>query len=402
MTDHDFEKKWNEMIDEQAPQLWNRIEMRLNALEQEEQIKAAQESPAQQEPQQPGFFKKLKQFMFGGGSLRTAASLTCIAIVCVAVGGGLFRPMGMGSSGTAFYSAAKSAAEYDSAPLTGAAGSYDRMEAAEEAAIEDNGYDAEMKAETPAVQNVSGSTAQASEGESSRKLIRNISIDAETTEFDDLIETVKAQTSQAGGYIESSNISGNSYTGSYNRLRNAYMTLRIPTGKTDAFLETLSGEVNIISRSEDLKDVTLQYVDMESHMKALRAEEEQLLKLMEKAETTDDLILIQSELTDVRYRIESYQSQLNTYDNLIDYDTINLVIDEVKQESPTSEPTVLQRIRNGLANNTVSVVTGIGEFIIWMITMIPVFVVLFVVILAIVSLIRMLGRRRRNRKNRKA
>ena len=74
MTDHDFEKKWNEMIDEQAPQLWDRIEMRLNALEQEG-LMGTQEIQVQQETQQPGFFKKLKQFMFGGGSLRTAASL---------------------------------------------------------------------------------------------------------------------------------------------------------------------------------------------------------------------------------------------------------------------------------------------------------------------------------------
>ena len=400
MTDHDFEKKWNEMIDEQAPQLWDRIEMRLNALEQEG-LMGTQEIQVQQETQQPGFFKKLKQFMFGGGSLRTAASLTCIAIVCVAVGGGLFRPMGMGSS--AAVSSSKSAANYDSAPLTGGTGSYDRMEAAEEAAAAmEDGYEVEAKAETSAAQSASGTTAQAAEGQSSRKLIRNISIDAETMDFDNLMETVKTQTSQAGGYIESSNISGNSYTGYSNRLRYAYLTLRIPTGKTDAFLETLSGEANIINRSEDLKDVTLQYVDMESHMKALRTEEEQLLKLMEKADTTEDLILIQSELTDVRYRIESFQSQLNTYDNLIDYDTVNLAINEVKQESPTSEPTILQRIRNGLANNTVSVVTGIGDIIIWLITMIPVFVVLFVVILAIVSLIRRLGRRRKNRKNRTA
>ena len=400
MTDHDFEKKWNEMIDEQAPQLWDRIEMRLNVLEQEQAGETGKISVHQETTQQPGFFQKLKQFMFGGGSLRTAVSLTCIAIVCVAVGGGLFRPIGMGSS--AALSSAKGAAAYESAPLTGGTGSYDRMEPAEDAAMEENGYDVEMKAETSAAQNASGSTAQVPEDAGSRKLIRNISVDAETMDFDNLIETVKAQTSQAGGYIESSNVSGSSYAGSYNRLRSAYLTLRIPTGKTDAFLESLGSEANIINRSENLQDVTMQYVDMESHMKALRTEEEQLLKLMEKAETTEELILIQSELTDVRYRIESFQSQLSTYDNLIDYDTINLAIDEVRQESLTGEPTVWQRIRDGLANNTVSVVTGIGEFIIWLITMIPVFVVLFVVILVITSLIRMIRKRHQRRKNRKS
>lgn len=395
MTDFDLEKKWNEMIDEQAPQLWDRIEMRLNALEQEQPQTAGREIPAKPEKKerQSGFFQKLKQFMFGGGSLRTAASLTCIAIICVAAAGGLFRQVGMG--GSAVYTAAKSAADYSGAAMAGGTGSYDGMEAAEEAVIDENGYGAEMKAETSAAQSTSGSSAQVPDARSSRKLIRNISINAETMDFDNLLEKVTAQTAQAGGYVESSDISGSSYAGSYNRLRYAYLTLRIPSDKTDAFLETLGGEANITNRSESLKDVTLQYVDMESHIKALRTEEEQLLKLMEKAETTEELIQIQSQLTDVRYMIESYQSQLNTYDNLIDYDTITLSIDEVRQESLTGEPTVLQRIREGLANNTVSVVTGIGEFIIWLITMIPVFIVLFVVILVIVILIRTIRRRRK-------
>ncbi len=400
MTDHEFEKKWNEMIDEQAPDLWNRVEMRLNALEQEE--KQAAPVMKEQPIPQAGFFQKLKQFMFGGGAMRTALSLTCIAIVCTAVGGGLFNNTRMG--GAASKSAAMEPAEYSSAPLANGAGAYDSMEAAEEAAVGEDGMvyspNAEMKAETSAAQSASGSTAQEPEV-SSRKLIRNISLDTETMDFDSLIEKVKAQTSQAGGYVESSNISGSSYAASYNRLRSAYLTLRIPSDKTDAFLEALDGESNIVSRSEDLTDVTLQYVDMERHIKAQRTEEEQLLKLMEKAELTQDLISIQSELTDVRYRIEYCQSQLNTYDNLVDYDTINLSIQEVKQETMTGEPTILDRIREGLANNTVSVVTGIGNFIIWLITMIPVFIVLFIVIFVIVSLIRKIGSRHKNKKDRK-
>ena len=401
MTDHEIEKKWIEMIDEQAPPLWNRVEMRLNAQEQKEFHQAQQIAGQQEAPEKAGFFQKLKQFTFGGSAMRTAASLTCVAIVCTAVGGGLAGNIGLGRSGAK--SAAMGTGSYSSAPLTNGSDNYDRIEAAEEeaAAIVEDGYPAEAKAETSAAQSASGNTAQEPEV-SSRKLIRNISIDAETMDFDSLIEKIKAQTSQAGGYVESSNISGSSYAASYSRLRYAYLTLRIPSDRTDAFLEALDGESNIISRSEGLTDVTLQYVDMESHMKALRMEEEQLLKLMEKADTTEDLIRIQSELTDVRYRIEYCQSQLNTYDNLVDYDTINLSVNEVRQETPTGEPTVLQRIREGLADNTVSVITGIGDFIIWLITMIPVFVVLFVVIFVVVSLIRKLRKARQNKKNRKA
>ena len=393
MTDHEFEKRWNEMIDEQAPELWDRIEMRLAmeaGQEQSADLKQQTVVPKQaEEGEKTGFFRRLKGFFFGGSSLRTAASLTCLAVIVTAIGGGL---SGMGGSAAAkgvLSSPAMEAADYDS------------MVSAKEAAVENGamaGGDEVWSAETSASQ-TSGTSEAAGQvpEQAERKLIRNVSISAETMDFDSLIEKIKTQTSQAGGYIESSSIDGNRYGGSIYSRRSANLTLRIPSDQTDAFLKTLEGESNIINQSENLTDVTLQYVDMESHIKALRTEEEQLLKLMEQAESTDDLIQIQSQLTNVRYQIESWQSQLNTYDNLVDYDTVELYVQEVKQESLTGEPTVWERIRSGLADNTAALLNGIGNLLIWLITMIPVFAVIFAVIFAIIGLMRKVRGRRRNK-----
>jgi hypothetical protein len=344
------------------------------------------------------FWKPLNQarlakgFFFGGSTFRTAASLTCLAVIVTAIGGGLSGIHGMGSSASArgvFTSPAMEAADYDS------------MVSAEEAAMENGAMAGGGEAgEAKSAASYTGDTSQAAgqvPEQSDRKLIRNVTISAETMEFESLIEKIKTQSSQAGGYIENSSIDGNSYGGSIYYRRSANLTLRIPADQTDAFLETLEGESNIINHSEDLTDVTLQYVDTESHIKALRTEEEQLLKLMEKAESTDDLIQIQSQLSNVRYQIESWQSQLNTYDNLVSYDTVSLFIQEVKQESLTGEPTVWERIRSGLAENTASLINGIGNLLIWIITMIPVFAAVFVVILLIVGLVKKLRGRRRSK-----
>ena len=58
-------------------------------------------------------------------------------------------------------------------------------------------------------------------------------------------------------------------------------------------------------KSESTEDVTLQYVDLQSHKKALLAEQESLLSMMEQAESIEDIIAINEQLTDVRYQIES-------------------------------------------------------------------------------------------------
>jgi hypothetical protein len=372
MTDHEIENKWNEMIDAQAPELWQRIESRM------------------EEEKRPGFISKLKQFAFGGGTLRSAAVLTCLCVILIGAAGGLSRGIGMGGTSPS-YATGTWEADAKSNGAEAAAGAYEVGEMAEEAAM-----DGDVPSEASGAS--AGADVQVQEG---RKLIRDVNISAETMEFDALIEKVKSQVSQAGGYLEQSEISGSSYgTSSYNR-RYASLTIRIPSGQTDGFLTMLEGSANIISRSEGMKDVTLQYVDMESHIKALRTEEEQLLKLMENADSTETLIMIQSELTEVRYQIESYQSQLNTFDNLIEYDTVYLYIDEVKQETLTGEPTAWERIRDGFARNLEGAITGIGDLVIWMITMIPYFILLFVVIAVIIAVIRRLLRRRTTKNSKK-
>ena len=145
--------------------------------------------------------------------------------------------------------------------------------------------------------------------------------------------------------MESSYVNGNSYYTENSRY--ASLTLRIPKDKTNDFLGTVGEMANVTSKSENVEDVTLTYTDLKSHVEALQAEQEQLMKLMEQAKTVEDTMSIQSRLTDVRYELESYMSQLKVYDNQVDYDTVNISIQEVKNETPTGELSIGQKMLNG-------------------------------------------------------
>mgnify|MGYP000544403695 CR=1 FL=1 len=48
------------------------------------------------------------------------------------------------------------------------------------------------------------------------------------------------------------------------------------------------------SRSENVQDVTLTYVDLQSHRDALQTEQERLLQLLEQAESIEDIITMNS------------------------------------------------------------------------------------------------------------
>ena len=166
-----------------------------------------------------------------------------------------------------------------------------------------------------------------------QKIIYTYNYTTETKEFDSFYEKVTAKTETLGGYVENSETNG-SVSDGVNRY--AHMTLRIPADKMEQLTSMLDEESNVTYRSRSSENVTLQYADMEIHVKALRTEQETLLRLREKAEKLKDIIALQSQLTQVRYEIESYESQLRMYDNLIDYSTVYLDVYEV--ERTTSAP----------------------------------------------------------------
>lgn len=230
-----------------------------------------------------------------------------------------------------------------------------------------------------------------------RKLIRNVDLAAETEEFDTLLSTIEQKTEKLGGYIEESyTYNGSAYKGRKNR--NANLTIRIPAEKLDAFLSEVAEVSNVISRNDRVTDVTLQYVDMESHKKALVAEQNRLLELLEQAENIEDIIAIEGRLSEVRYQIESMESQLRTMDNQVSYSTVNLSIEEVKQLSPVKEQSIGEKIATGFWKSLTNVGVGILNFGIGIIIGLPYILLWGVILLVAVLIFRAIFKKRAGEK----
>lgn len=252
----------------------------------------------------------------------------------------------------------------------------------QEAWTEDNA--AVMTEETEQITSSSGiDSIQTSE----QKLIKTVSLSMQTREFDTLLENIQTKTAECGGYVESSDVSGLSYynTGGY---RYAWMTLRIPAERLDEFITIVSGLGNVTSKNESVQDVTLQYVDVESHIEALETEQTRLLELMEQAESMEDIIQIESRLSEIRYELQSYESRLRTYDNQVNYSTVSISIDEVDRETVMEEkPGFFGEIRMRLSDNFYDIGQGIRSFAVWFISSLP---YLALVIAAIWLVVRLL------------
>lgn len=252
----------------------------------------------------------------------------------------------------------------------------------------DNGYDYDV-AEEAMVDNSDSSVTVNESAQTNRKLIKTINLTVETLNFTELNTKVEAKVAALGGYIESSSVSGSKEY----RNRYANYTVRIPKANADAFVEMVNEAGNVCSRSESVEDVTLSYVDLESHKKALESEYSRLLELMDQAETIEDIIYIEDRLTNVRYQMESMESQLRTYDNKIDYTTIYLSIDEVKEVTIPEPETVGQRITSGFSESVKDVSEGLVDFFVWFIIHIPQLVIFAIIVVAIIFIRKKLPKR---------
>lgn len=218
--------------------------------------------------------------------------------------------------------------------------------------------------------------------ESERKIIKYRTVELETTEFDEFISEFERSVSSFGGYVQNSSQYGSAYA-TYST-RTANYVVRIPAERFDAFVTEVGNMGNVTYSTEYIDDVTAAYVDTEARIAALKAQQEAYLKLMEKAETIEDILKIQNYLTEVTYELESYTAKLNSYKSKISYSTLTLNVSEVVRITKTTEKkTVWQRISSNLSDNLYDIGEDFKDFFVDAVSALPYIGVALVFILVI-------------------
>ena len=228
-----------------------------------------------------------------------------------------------------------------------------------------------------------------------QKLIKTVNMSAETTEFDTLVADVRAKTESAGGYVENSDVGGDY---GMDMTRYAYLVLRIPADKLDDFVGEVKNASNVRTFGESTEDVTLQYTDLDTHIKALREELDALFSMMEQATSMEDILAIQSQITEVRYEIENYESQLRVYDNQVIYSTVYLDLYEVNRESSAAGTTFGERVKIKFNDNLYQMGQGFQNFLIGFLGGLPILVPVVIVCVAAFMVVRRILRKRKDRK----
>ena len=189
-----------------------------------------------------------------------------------------------------------------------------------------------------------------------RKLIFSASIQLETTEFEQTAPALSDLVEQMGGYFSNSDAgergSGHKW-GNY--------TARIPAAKFDLFLQQAGELAHETRRNVSRQDVSEKYYDTDGRLKTQKAKLDRLQDLLEKAETVEDMITIESAIAETEYEIDSLSGELRHYDNLVDYSTVEISLEEVYRLTEVEE--VPESYGSMLASAFVS---GLRNFTEWL------------------------------------
>lgn len=198
------------------------------------------------------------------------------------------------------------------------------------------------------------------------KLIHRAEVYLQTLDFDKSLEDIEKLVSDVDGYFENRQIDNGSYYRRAN-FKSANFTIRVPSDKYQAFLNSVSDSCHVVSVSQNIEDIGDIYYDTENRIKTLQIKEERLQTLLSKATKMSDIIELESALSENEYSLEMYKTQLRDYDSLVDYSTITVSLESVDtlSEDVNRELNFGERLMLSIKNGATDFASGLGSLALW-------------------------------------
>ncbi|MBQ0059886.1 MAG: DUF4349 domain-containing protein [Lachnospiraceae bacterium] len=239
-----------------------------------------------------------------------------------------------------------------------------------------------------------------SQAQSEQKLVYTCSISMETLEYNKTLQAVNDLIAQYEGIIEYEGTSNSDYNwyraGDHTGTWSTYLTIRIPAESYQAFLTDLEGTGGQIrDKSQNVQNITGAYNDQAVLVEALKTQEERLLKMMEEAETIEEMIAVEARLTEVQTELNQANSVLSGYDTDVSYSTVNLSIQEVKDYSVVEdEESFGQRLARTFKNSWSDFASFLQTLVVIILYLFPFLLILAAIVALVVFLAKKASKNR--------
>ena len=190
-----------------------------------------------------------------------------------------------------------------------------------------------------------------------------VRVDDVSTAEKDAERVVKA----AGGFV--SNMDSNKADA---KMPRSTMTFRIPAGRYDGVLDQLAGMGTELQRGRNAEDITDQLVDIEANLRALRAQENSYLRILDQAKKISDILEIQGKLTEIRTSIERIDAQRASIKDRVAYSSLTLTLTQTAENAPQSDPNWSGEAWSSATTALSGTLKGLATMGIWLLVYLPV------------------------------
>ncbi|MFL0269496.1 DUF4349 domain-containing protein [Candidatus Clostridium radicumherbarum] len=192
------------------------------------------------------------------------------------------------------------------------------------------------------------------------KIIRFCTLLIQEDDLGKLSDSIQKKTKELGGYIESDNTMEQRIT----------TVVRIPSDKFDEFVKFTEDGYKVVNKNITTNNITDAYVDNDARLKNLRAQEDQILTILKKANTVDEVLKVQAELYRIRGEADSLEAMKKSWDKQVDYSTITINADK-KAIVPDSKKTIIggseffKAIGKGFSNTSIAIILFLENLLIF-------------------------------------
>ncbi len=206
-----------------------------------------------------------------------------------------------------------------------------------------------------------------------KKIIRDGRLGLKVTDLEKTKAIVDTLVNMFGGYYANESLDNADYESSYQ------LKIRIPSVSLDPFiLKIETGNGQITYKEIDARDVTADFIDLETRLANKRSYLKRYNDLLKQAKSVKDILEIEEKTRIIEEEIESSAGRLNYLSDLVAFSTLDLRITKVKEYrfTPKDRDQFTERFKQSLSNGW----NGFVDFLLLLIRLWPFWIIVAIIV----------------------
>jgi hypothetical protein len=206
-----------------------------------------------------------------------------------------------------------------------------------------------------------------------KKIIRDGRLGLRVTELEKSKTLIDTLVRANGAYYANESFQNSDWESSYN------LKIRVPSLNFDKFISGIeAGEGEVLYKVIDARDVTAQFIDLETRLENKRSYLVRYNDLLKKANSVNDILAIEEKIRGLEEEIESTTGQLKYLSDQVDYSTLDLTLTKQKdfKYNPEKRAKFSERFKQSLSKGWFEFV----DFVLFIIKIWPFWIIIAVMV----------------------